>query len=283
MTTAVRTPPHHNTLTCYTDYQCRRPECVDRYNARNRERLQAQKAGTWTGLIDAEPVRQHILQLGAIGISPSDIAATADTSIQSVLEFIRPVPGRGRRHRTSPAMAARILAVGPDNVVRAVVDATATQRRLQALAALGWPMKHTALHAGLSTTNITSIFTRSRVTAATEQAIADAYDQMRRQRPENHRVSRGQAKKTRRWAAAAQLLGQAPRRSRRPALPAALQGHPRRTRRRGRPLAPQRRRVHGARRQTPRQDHRLHHPGAPPVPRRCRVTAPAAIAAACGA
>ncbi|MFE9199953.1 hypothetical protein ACFYMH_28430 [Streptomyces albidoflavus] len=203
MTTAVRTPPHHNTLTCYTDYQCRRPECVDRYNVRNRERLQAQKAGTWTGLIDAEPVRQHILQLGAIGISPSDIATTADTSIQSVLEFIRPVPGRGRRHRTSPAMAARILAVGPDNVVRAVVDATATQRRLQALAALGWPMNHTALHAGLSTTNITSILTRSRVTAATEQAIADAYDQMRRQRPENHRVSRGQAKKTRRWAAAA--------------------------------------------------------------------------------
>ncbi|MEW2147738.1 hypothetical protein AB0909_00630 [Streptomyces albidoflavus] len=203
MTTAVRTPPHHNTLTCYTDYQCRRPECVDRYNARNRERLQAQKAGTWTGLIDAEPVRQHILQLGAIGISPSDIAATADTSIQSVLEFIRPVRGRGRRHRTSPAMAARILAVGPDNVVRAVVDATATQRRLQALAALGWPMKRTALHAGLSTTNITGILTRSRVTAATEQAIADAYDQMRRQRPENHRVSRGQAKKTRRRAAAA--------------------------------------------------------------------------------
>ncbi|MEV7840231.1 hypothetical protein AB0O77_23835 [Streptomyces albidoflavus] len=203
MSTAVRTPPHHNALTCYTDYQCRRPECVDRYNARNRERLQAQKAGTWTGLIDAEPVRQHILQLGTVGISPSDIAATADTSIQSVLEFIRPVRGRGRRHRTSPAMAARILAVGPDNVVRAVVDATATQRRLQALAALGWPMKHTALHAGLSTTNITSIFARSRVTAATEQAIADAYDQMRRQRPENHRVSRGQAKKTRRWAAAA--------------------------------------------------------------------------------
>lgn len=200
MTTATRTAeaPHHNALTCYTDYHCRLPGCVDRFNARARERDQAHKVGTYSGLIDAARARHHIVRLQRAGMSAEAIAKAAGLSPHSILDLLRPrsTKSRGRRLRTTPATEAKILAVTPGNHTVGRIDATGTIRRVQALATLGWPARNIARHAGLAGENATDILRRTRVYAATANAIKAAYDELRTLQPEKHGVVKAQAHKT---------------------------------------------------------------------------------------
>ncbi|MFF8178480.1 hypothetical protein [Streptomyces chartreusis] len=202
MTTAVREAPHHRNLTCYTDYRCRRTECVERYNERNMARLRAKKAGIWDGFVDAEPVRQHLLQLEAAGIGPGWVAATTGLSIQTIRDFLVPniSRGRGRRQRTSPDMAAKILAVTEENHLRGKVPGAGSARRIKALVAAGWPLKHIAVHAELSPPNMTDLLHRETVYASTAKAVASAYEGLKGLKPERHGVDKVQAKRARNWA-----------------------------------------------------------------------------------
>lgn len=203
MTTVARPAPHHRTLTCYTDYRCRLPECVERYNTRNLERIRAHRDGTWNALVPAEPVRQHILKLGDAGVGPGSIAVTTGLPIQSVLEFIRPraKKGRGRKQRTTPDTAAKILAVTVDNSVARRIDSTGTVRRLHALVAIGWPLRTIALHAGLGPHNMSDFARRPQVFASTAAKVTAAYEKLRHLKPERHGVEKGQAKRARNMAA----------------------------------------------------------------------------------
>ncbi|CAL9370564.1 hypothetical protein [Streptomyces sp. enrichment culture] len=201
MTTASREAPHHRNLTCYTDYRCRRPDCVNRYNERNRARLQAHKDGTWNRFVDAEPVRQHILALEAESIGPGAIAYTTGLNIQTILDFTRTQrgKGRGKRHRTTHRIADKILAVTVDNHTRGRVDATGTRRRLQALVAAGWPLTHIATHANLSTGNVSNLLRRQIILAATAKAVADTYTTLSSKQPTRRGVAKCQAKRARNW------------------------------------------------------------------------------------
>lgn len=214
MTTAIRKEaPNHNTLTCYTAYKCRLPACVDRYNTSVRNRIRAQKAGTWQAFIPAEPVRQHIRHLQAEGMIPADIAAAAGVNPQAVLDFITPSPGkgRGRKQRTTPEMASRILAVTVEAAAARAnrVPATGTIRRIQALVALGWPLKTIAAHAGIYLAGPSDILQRTHlpaeraiVLADTEQKIKATYDTLRAARPERRGVPKGLVTKSKNWARA---------------------------------------------------------------------------------
>lgn len=195
MTTAVRTPPNHDTTTCYTTYRCRRPECVDRYNTINRARLRAHKAGTYSAYVDAEPTRQHILRLRRAGMSSASIAHEAGLTTQCILEFVQTVPshGRGRRQRTTPATEAKILAVTIESRTTGRIDATGARRRIQALAALGWPVSHTARHAGLFDVGSYALLQRDQIFVSTAKAIAATYDKLRTLKPEKHGVTKQHA------------------------------------------------------------------------------------------
>ncbi|MCX4801735.1 hypothetical protein OG594_08735 [Streptomyces sp. NBC_01214] len=198
-----REAPHHNNSTCYTEYRCRQLECVERYNARNMERIRARKAGTWIQLIDAEPVRQHLLQLHAAGIRPGWIAATTGLSIQTLRDFVQPHPNRnrGRKQRTSPETAAKILAVTEENHLRGRVDGLGTRRRIQALVRVGWPMNHIAAHAGISQAYISVLMRRDVIFGSTAKAVADTYDHISKRNPPAN-ISAAQVKRARNWAAA---------------------------------------------------------------------------------
>lgn len=203
MTTAVREAPHHNNLTCYTDYRCRRPDCVERYNRRNNARLQAHKAGTWNDLVDAAPVRQHLLRLQAEGIGAGWVAVSTGLSIQNVRDFLVPNPKRqrGRRQRTSPDIAAKILAVSVENHARGKVSGIGAVRRTQALIAAGWPLKHIAIEARLSAPNMSDLLRRKTIYASTARSIHEAYEQLSLKKPERNGVDKAQAKRARNWAA----------------------------------------------------------------------------------
>jgi hypothetical protein len=203
VTTIRREPPNHDKLTCYTDYRCRRPECVARYNQQNLARIRAQRDGTWNRLVDAEPVRQHLLSLEAENVGPGAVAYTTGLPIQTVLEFTRTRRDkrRGRRHRTTPEVAAKILAVTVDNHIRGRVPAVGTHRRIQALAAAGWPLIHIAAHAGLGRPTISDLLRRQTVLADTAKAVAAAFEDLKAKKPERNGVDKVQAKRARDWAA----------------------------------------------------------------------------------
>jgi hypothetical protein len=201
VTTAVREAPHHRNLTCYTDYDCRRPECVQRYLDWDRDRRTRQADGTWDNLVDATPARQHILRLQEAGVLPSRIAKAAGIPLQS----IRDLTGdgwRGFRYRTSPATLEKILAVTEADATPLCVNPTGTHRRLQALVAAGWPLIYIDRRLGYKRERMRKILAADTILGSTEQLIAATYDELRTLKPERNGVPRQYARQARKRAAA---------------------------------------------------------------------------------
>lgn len=185
MTTAVREAPHHNTLTCYTKYGCRLPECVERKNAWMRTRDRALRAGTWQPMIDAAPVREHLEKLLEDGFTQESIALSAGVPHQSISDFTQHRGrGRGLRHRTYPDFAERILAVTPATINAGRIDSTGTRRRILALVAHGWPLVHIARQLGMDSKRADQIILTKRVYVATRNRVAEGYDRLKQLRPE---------------------------------------------------------------------------------------------------
>ncbi|MDT0608792.1 hypothetical protein [Streptomyces lancefieldiae] len=204
MTAADRQPPHHKTITCYTDYKCRLPECVQRYREWGRARYRAKANGEPGRYTDAEPVRQHLLKLYAADIGIHAIAASTGLTYLAVRSFTHHEYGnrRPRRRRCTPATAAKILAVTEANIVTGRIDATGTVRRLQALVAIGWPLEQIGPHAGLSPENLHQLTKRERVLSSTARRVAEAYELLRHKKPTRNGVDKRSATRARNRAAA---------------------------------------------------------------------------------
>ena len=203
MTRRTGEPPHHETLTCYTDYRCRLPGCVERYNAWSRERERAIANGTWQPLLDAEPIRQHLLKLHAAGITVGRVARLTGMSHRSVRSYTQHDYSNvaPRRRRVTQEVADRILAINPEDHTPGYVNPIGSQRRVQALMAIGWPSIYTARAANIHPSNRNSIFSSPTMRAATAQRIADAYNEMRHQEPVRHGVRPVSAKRAKLHAA----------------------------------------------------------------------------------
>ncbi|MFD9568068.1 hypothetical protein [Streptomyces sp. NPDC059994] len=201
MTTAVREAPHHRNLTCYTDYRCRRSGCVRRYLDWDRDRIARHADGSWDNLVDAAPVRQHLLALEAAGVLPNRIAKATGIPLQTIRDFTSPRT-RGRRYRTSPERAAKILAITADDTTPLYVDPTGTHRRIQALVAAGWPLIYIDRRLGYKRERMRKILAEKTVLGTTEELIATTYEQLSRRKPECNGVSKQYARQARKRAAA---------------------------------------------------------------------------------
>lgn len=208
----ARQAPHHDTLTCYTNYRCRRPECVERKNAWMRDRDRALRAGTWQPLHDATPVRDHLRTLLNSGLTQQRIAALAGVPHQSITDLIRGRSNRshrrGLRHRTTPEFAAKILAVDPAESP-ARVDATGSQRRIRALVAAGWPLLHIGHQLDLNPQRPEQILRQERVYATTRDVITGGYARLIAVRPERRGVPKDKARWSRERARASRWPGPA--------------------------------------------------------------------------
>ncbi|MFC9285669.1 hypothetical protein [Streptomyces sp. NPDC057052] len=197
-----RQPPHHNTLTCYANYGCRLPECVERKNAWARTRDRALRNGTWQPRIDATPAREHLAQLIEAGITQQAIAKTLGVPHQSISDFTHHRGSRrGLRHTTDPQFAARILALTPETINAGRGDATGTHRRIRALVAAGWPLLHIGAQFGMNQQRPEQILRSRRVYAATRTQVADGYEKLRHLKPECHGVPKDKARHARDRAA----------------------------------------------------------------------------------
>jgi AraC-like DNA-binding protein len=206
VSTAKR-PPHHNTLTCYTNYGCRLPDCAERYREWDRNRRAARKAGQWQPHVEAEPVRQHLRMLNDHGITLHRAAEMAGIGPRSLHPLFQPQTGRRRRHQHTvrTEIAAKILAIRPETVTPGRVDPTGTARRIQALVAIGWPMRYLAAHFGIGDTYVHQIIQRSTkdhlVLAATAEKIAARYEHVKTLQPARHGVRARNVKQARNMAA----------------------------------------------------------------------------------
>ena len=100
MTNATKPlPPHHRNTVCVKLYGCQLPECRARHNERRRA-IAAGMLPPARVLVDATPVRQHILDLQDAGMSLTCIARLAGVAHTTICTFIN-----GRR-LTGPTVLA---------------------------------------------------------------------------------------------------------------------------------------------------------------------------------
>lgn len=195
-------PPEHKhatSSTCYIQHQCRCDPCMDEHSARERRRTKLKAYGRYDrGVVDAGPVREHMLVLAEYGIGYKRAAALAGIGVTAARTLIwgrqEPGPRYGELQKhVKRETAEALLAVQPvlENLAAgASTPARATVRRIQALIAFGWSQSKLADELGMLHTNLSTLRLRYeraaargrgaqvRVHAGTARAVAALYDRL---------------------------------------------------------------------------------------------------------
>lgn len=165
----------HGTLTAYHIHKCRCDPCTS--NARHHQKqykYHVHQHGKI--LVDAQPIRDHVKQLQAAGMSFNAITKAAGYRSRNSLATVL------QRTNVHPRTRDRILAVTPESDTRpsAYVDATRSRQQLQALATLGWSGRQLAGQSPLSRDTIEDIRngTVTRIRQHTSQHINTIYEQL---------------------------------------------------------------------------------------------------------
>lgn len=188
-------PPDHEhgaSTRCYLQHGCRDRACRDGQAKRARERRRQLAYGTYTrGRLPVAPVRAHLEYLARYGMGAEVVSTITGIPI-ATLGGIR----WGRRSRKTGEMvptqtvtrahSKAILALQPELHLLAdgaFVPARGTQRRLQALGALGWTLTALGDRLGLAERRVAAILQERFVTARTARSIVALYDELWATRP----------------------------------------------------------------------------------------------------
>jgi transcriptional regulator with XRE-family HTH domain len=188
-------PPDHKhgaSGTCYVHHQCRCEDCSAARSKRDGTRRKLKAYGRYdAGLVDAEPVREHILALAEFGIGYKRVAEVSGIGVTAVRNLVwgrqDPGPRKGElQRRVKRATAEAILAVEPDVANLAdggKMPARGTHRRLQALVARGWSLSKLAERLGVQVANLSSMMQREQVFARTHRQVVALYEELWDQLP----------------------------------------------------------------------------------------------------
>lgn len=162
------------------------PECPRCVEARRRSQARwsnLRKLG-YKHYLSAEPVRRHVEELLAGGMTYTAIAERAGVSVTTVEDAGRE---QSEVHRVT---AEAILGVPLTPHPEGQIDATGTRRRLQALATLGWSQNaivaesvHTGTPLTLSVVRYIMAGTSPTVRVRTRDAVASLYERCSMIRP----------------------------------------------------------------------------------------------------
>jgi len=133
--------------------------------------------------VDADQAREHVKEYMAEGYPLYAIAGASGLAVTKVRLLVYGLPSAGAAptQRLRAADARAILAAGRpwrDMPDRALVPAVGAQRRVQALACIGWPSTHIAERVGTTQSHMSGLAKRRRITASMARAIADVYDEL---------------------------------------------------------------------------------------------------------
>jgi hypothetical protein len=168
-----------------------------RWQVRRRKLI---NAGQWQPFVDAELVREHLRKVNAAGMPYMVIAKRVglaqDSSLQHLMWGRGPYgPGKQVRRET----AELVLSFWPsleDFPDAARIDATGTQRRIQALAVRGWSRRMIADQIGMREDHFRKACSRDRVTARLARKVAAVYDAWWDQNPLDQGVSLASVSRT---------------------------------------------------------------------------------------
>lgn len=185
----------HGTLTGYTKDGCGCDKCLPvGTKARKMHHLgMSLKA-------DATPLRKHIKELRRT-MSLQDLIDHSGVSRITILKI-----QQGKQAAALRSTAEKILAVTPMIGKGVRINATGSQRRVQALTAMGWTNDEMRARIGQqqgnTATNLTHIMRKPQITVALADAIRAAYEEMRAQKPPmeyGNRRAKARAQR-RKWA-----------------------------------------------------------------------------------
>ena len=184
--THPRARHEHGTHAAFALDGCHCRPCRDATAAYNRRRNKGLAYGTWAPLVDAAPVRAHLLALREAGIGWKRAASLAGVAPSTVSKLLYGLGERPPSTRVRRETADRLLAVRPGRAPvldGAYVDSTGTRRRLQALACLGWSDSLLGRRLGVDAGNYSSMMRRPQVTAARARDVVRLYDELWRSGP----------------------------------------------------------------------------------------------------
>jgi hypothetical protein len=143
----------------------------------HRRRQAALTAGTWTGYVDATPVRAHVIALAASDPAVAAAAGLAPDAVWAVRT--------GARSVVQSATAARLLAVTRARITSGRLDAGGDRWRLRSLMAMGHSPARIADALGLSRDQVRRVIsgTQRRVSAAEHAAVLELFSRWWDQRP----------------------------------------------------------------------------------------------------
>lgn len=202
MTTAAKPePPHHRSLYCVKQFNCQRLECRVRASEYTRERYRKIGYGTWKPYVDAQPVREHIAALRSAGASTPSIAKAAGVSTATLGRILYGWNGSRPDARMRRESAAALLAVRSEDCLianGALIDATGTRRRIQALVAMGWSFTALSPEIGIHSRPLGDMARTKWVTAGSARKVKTAYKRLLHFTPEQcgvHSQARALAKR----------------------------------------------------------------------------------------
>lgn len=184
-------PPDHKhaaVSTCYIQHKCRCDSCGNASTARASRRRKDQAYGRFdTGLVDAEPVREHVEMLQAFGLGwkrIGELSGVGHTAVSSLIygrKGSNSDPRKGEvLKRTSREKAEKILAVKPDLSLLAegaLVPSRGVHRRVQALVARGWSQSKVAQQVNFTRSNFGGMMHAPQVSAGLHRRVAALYEE----------------------------------------------------------------------------------------------------------
>lgn len=169
----------HGTESAYVHDRCRCDPCS--LAKRRASKRTAHLAGRQ--YTDPAPARTRVLELLGAGMPFGQIEALTGVNRTGLRYLIGDIAGRQRASRVRVTTAAAILAVHPtahDSRASGLCDPTGTVRRLQALMAIGWPIRRLAQVSRIS--NLPAIRIEAGagrpVRASTRAAVRTLYDEL---------------------------------------------------------------------------------------------------------
>jgi lambda repressor-like predicted transcriptional regulator len=179
------------------------------YNRWCRRRRQLIAAGQWEPFVDAEPVRQRIRAINQAGMSTSVLTeklGLPPTALDHVM---------WKRHGVASALVRRetaeaVMSYWPsldDFPAYALIDATGTRRRIEALFTLGWTQRYLSGRSGVSERSFSRALAKPRVTADLARKVASLYDELWKRPPYEPEIAAVAAHRMRLHAAAMGYVG----------------------------------------------------------------------------
>lgn len=181
-------PPDHKhaeNATCWGNHACRCAACREGQRLRVDRRRRLIAYGRWDGDVDVASARRHIGVLVAGGWPLEHIAKSAGVGRHTVTRIRS---GESRHVRASTA--EKILAVRhesrPPRLDNALVDATGTIRRLQALVYMGWSGAELMRRLGSNPAYISRVMSMPLVFESTRRRVTELFEEIWDQDPPAH-------------------------------------------------------------------------------------------------